>query len=201
MNETPKFNVGQWLPSDQAFYDKWMKQVLKEAEAKENQTLLLPIQRLKDLIESDRYIWNLFQMMFDEVPLKYTKTPIGTPAIHDYKQMLKVLNRIMHKAPDFNTTGLVGFPINAILDYPMATRAGYIAFINPKVNECFRNILDYWGSYLQSPDSTYVLNRSADGWLGDTALQSIAKAGYGQSFKDIFKTPSDNIDDKYGFRS
>ena len=71
MKKDAKFNVGQWLPSDQEFYNNWLKKVLKEAEAEQDQTLLPPVQALKDLIESDRYLWNLFHMMFEEVPAKY----------------------------------------------------------------------------------------------------------------------------------
>ena len=64
MKKDVKFNVGQWLPSDQEFYNTWLKKVLKEAETEQDQTLLPPVQALKDLIESDRYLWNLFHMMF-----------------------------------------------------------------------------------------------------------------------------------------
>lgn len=201
MKQNEKFNVGQWLPSDQEFYNKWMKKVLKEAEEEENQELLPPIQDFKDLIENDHTLWNLFHMMFDEVPLKYKDTPMGTPAIHDYRQMLRTLNRIMHRAPEFNTTGLVGFPINAILDWPMATKAGYVAFMDPRVNEKLRAILDYWGKFLQGPDSTYVLNRSKNGWLSDEALKSMEGAAYGDDFRTIFKTPNDDINNNYGFKS
>ena len=31
MKKDAKFNVGQWLPSDQEFYNNLLKQVLKEA--------------------------------------------------------------------------------------------------------------------------------------------------------------------------
>ena len=201
MKKDAKFNVGQWLPSDQEFYNNWLKKVLKEAEAEQDQTLLPPVQALKDLIESDRYLWNLFHMMFEEVPAKYVETPMDTPAVHNYHQMLRVINRVMHRAPEFNATGLVGFPINAILDYPMATKAGYVAFMDPRVNQKLRDILDYWGRFLQSPDSTYVLNRSKEGWLGDEALKSMCNAAYGENFHDIFACPNNDIDQQYGFKS
>ena len=82
-----------------------------------------PVQALKNLIESDRYLYNVTQMMFDEIPEKYVDTPMGTPQVRNYKQMLLMLNRIIQRALEFNTTGLVGTPINEILDYPMATKA------------------------------------------------------------------------------
>ena len=142
-----------------------------------------PVQALKNLIESDRYLYNVTQMMFEEVPVKYVKTPMNTPAVHNYHQMLRVINRVMHRAPEFN----------AILDYPMATKAGYVAFMDPRVNQKLRDILDYWGKFLQSPDSTYLLNRSQEGWLGDEALKSMCDTAYGKNFHDIFACPNDNM--------
>ncbi len=196
-----RFNVGEWLPSDQEFMDKWMEGVLKEAEAERDQTFLPPVQALKDLIESDTYYWNLFHWMFDEVPLKYTETPTNKPAVHDYMQMLRVMNHVMRKAPEFNETGLVGFPINAILDYPMGTKAGYVAFMDPKVNEKLKGILNYWGKFLETPDSTYVLNQSKDGWLSKPALKAMCDAAYGDDFTTIFACPNNNLDDSFGFKS
>ena len=88
MKKNIQYNVGQWLPSDQEFYNKWLKKVLKEAESEENQKLLPPVQALKNLIESNRYLYNITQMMFDEIPEKYVDTPMGTPQVRNYRQML-----------------------------------------------------------------------------------------------------------------
>ena len=201
MKKNIQYNVGQWLPSDQEFYNKWLKKVLKEAESEENQKLLPPVQALKNLIESDRYLYNVTQMMFDEIPEKYVDTPMGTPQVRNYKQMLLMLNRIIQRAPEFNTTGLVGTPINAILDYPMATKAGYVFFMNPKINEKLRDILNYWGKFLQTPDSTYVLNTSKNGWLSNYALNEMAKVADGDKFTTIFKCASEDREKHLGFTS
>lgn len=56
MSKTIPYNVGKWLPTDQKFFNQWLGKVLKEAESEENQYLLPPVQALKHLIESDRYI-------------------------------------------------------------------------------------------------------------------------------------------------
>ncbi|WP_288551910.1 phosphatidylserine decarboxylase family protein [uncultured Lactobacillus sp.] len=201
MKKNIQYNVGQWLPSDQEFYNKWLKKVLKEAESEENQKLLPPVQALKNLIESNRYLYNITQMMFDEIPEKYVDTPMGTPQVRNYRQMLLMLNRIIQRAPEFNTTGLVGTPINAILDYPMATKAGYVFFMNPKINEKLRDILNYWGKYLQTPASTYVLNTSKNGWLSDYALNEMSKVADGDNFTTIFKCESDDREKHLGFTS
>ena len=75
----------------------------------------------------------------------------------------------------------------------MATKAGYVAFMDPRVNQKLRDILDYWGKFLQSPDSTYLLNRSQEGWLGDEALKSMCDTAYGKNSHDIFACPNDNM--------
>ena len=196
-----KFNVGKWLPSDQEFENKWVKKVYEEAKSEENKKLLPPVQALKELIESNRYIWNLFQMMFDEIPQKDVDTPAGTPQVRDYHELLLVLNRLIQRAPEFNTTGLVGTPINAVLDYSMGTRAGYVLFNDPRVNAKIKNILDYWGRYLQSEESSYVLNTSDKGWLSPYALNEMAKEAGGDNFVDVFAVHSTDVKQKLGYTS
>lgn len=196
-----KFNVGKWLPSDQEFENKWIKKVYEEAKSEENRNLLPPVHALKELIESNHYIWNLLEMMFDEIPQKDVDTPAGTPQVRDYHELLLMLNRIIQRAPEFNTTGLVGTPINAVLDYPMATRAGYVLFNDPRVNARMKDILDYWGRYLQSPASAYVLNTSDKGWLSQYALDEMAKEAGGSDFLDLFAVRSDDVEKKFGYTS
>lgn len=173
----------------------------QRAKSEENKNLLPPVQALKELIESNRYIWNLFQMMFDEIPQKDVDTPAGTPQVRDYHELLLVLNRLIQRAPEFNTTGLVDTPINAVLDYPMGTRAGYVLFNDPRVNAKMKNILDYWGRYLQSEESSYVLNTSDKGWLSPYALNEIAKEAGGDNFVDLFAVRSTDVKQKLGYTS
>ena len=173
----------------------------QRAKSEENKNLLPPVQALKELIESNRYIWNLFQMMFDEIPQKDVDTPAGTPQVRDYHELLLVLNRLIQRAPKFNTTGLVDTPINAVLDYPMGTRAGYVLFNDPRVNAKMKNILDYWGRYLQSEESSYVLNTSDKGWLSPYALNEMAKEAGGDNSADLFAVRSTDVKQKLGYTS
>lgn len=53
--------------------------------------------------------------------------------IWSWEKMILIIDSIMDTAPEFNKTGLVGFPINVILNWPMATPAGFAAFLNDKV--------------------------------------------------------------------
>ncbi len=86
--------------------------------------------------------------------------------------------------PSHEPSGLIGFPINALLDWPMATQAGYHFFANALINQQFKKILDYWAQFLQSPASRYVLNEPVSRldqetlvvpWLGKVAKAEMVK--------------------------
>lgn len=68
-----------------------------------------------------------FVQMFDEIPRKqpYWRDPTGLKQIRDYNHMLQVLNHIVTRAPEWTeaaeSVGMVGVPMCALLDYPMAT--------------------------------------------------------------------------------
>lgn len=165
------YRVGQWLPSDQLFLDQWTAKIVRETEAA-GEPLLPVIQEFKELIEEDPQLYMLFNQMFSQIPhgRSFSKDPTGKPRIKNYIQMLQVMNRILTTAPEFNTTGLVGFPINAVLAWPMGTPAGTSAFLNEKVNRQLKKILNQWAMFLNSPDSRYVLNNDPEkGWFGRDA--------------------------------
>lgn len=165
------YRVGKWLPSDQSFFNEWMAKLV-DGKVSVDEPLLPVIQEFKELIEEDSQLYMLFNQMFDQVPnsTSFSKDPTGKPQIRNYHQMLQVMNRILTMAPEFNTTGLVGFPINAILNWPMGTPAGTSAFLNEKVNRQLKKILNQWAVFLSSANSRYVLNDDPEkGWFGRDA--------------------------------
>ena len=147
------------------------------AEVDSNNSKLLPVvEEFKNLIESDPEIYMLFNQMFEQVPNKapYNNDPSGKPQVRDYKHMLELINHVMTHAPEFNKTGLVGFPINAILDWPMGTPAGSMVFLNDKVNRQLKKILNEWAIFLSSADSRNVLNNDPHaGWFGKDAQEAM----------------------------
>lgn len=160
---TIPYRVGKWLPSDQAILDNWLKKLIEEvdgpdyidadddaAESEDCHKLHPVVQDFKDTVENNAELM-FFHLMFKEV--LFRKDPTGQPQVKNYKQMFRLINAIMTRAPEFNETGLVGFPINAILDWTMATTNGYAAYLNDTVNHQLRKVLDYWGAYLKSPES------------------------------------------------
>jgi phosphatidylserine decarboxylase len=182
MLQKTQFRVGLWLPSDQKVLDRWLAKHIQQAE-QTNGPLHPVIQNFRDFIEADAQVFMWFNQMFEQVPKKppYNLDPTKRPQLRDYRQMLRVLNLIMTEAPEFNETDLVGFPINAILDWSMGTEAGTAAFLNDKVNQQLRSVLNEYARFLGSPDSCSVLNYDArTGWLGEDAMN--AMPGFEQDF-------------------
>ncbi|KAK0209868.1 phosphatidylserine decarboxylase-like protein [Armillaria fumosa] len=132
------------------------------------------IQEFKNLIEQDAEIYMGFHQMLEleQVPTKppYSNDPAGKPQVPDYMTMLTLFNKVLTETPGFEESeyevGLVGFPINAILDWPMGTPAGFTTFINPKVNAQFKKMFGVWAFFLTSTESRYVLITDASCWFG-----------------------------------
>jgi len=171
----PPYRVGKWLPSDQNVLDQWLDDLINTVDF-HPQPFHPAVLEFKDLIESDAQIYMFFHQMFEELPrsAQFRETPMCAPQVRDYRHMLELINAIMTTAPTFNKTGLVGFPINAVLDWPMGTPGGFAAFLNDKVNAQFKKILNYWATFLGSPDSCYVLNKDPkSGWFGRDAMAAM----------------------------
>lgn len=212
------YRVGEWLPSDHAILENWLQKLIEEVDGYSDQATdheevdaaefeehghtvykvpLHPvIEDFKQLIENDAEINMLFHQMFSQVPKKspYNKSPTGKPQVRHYQQMLRLINAVLTKAPEFNETGLVGFPINAILDWSMGTTGGFAAFLNAKVNSHLKKVLNEWGSFLKSSDSCYVLtDHPRKGWFGEDAMKKMP--GFAVKFKCDPQKPH------YGFTS
>lgn len=193
------YRVGNWLPSDQAVLDTWLKKLIEEVDgpdyvdAPEDEKNLHPVvKEFQNAVENDAKLMMFFTQMFEEVP--FPDDPTGQPQVKDYKQMFRLINAIMTRAPEYNDTGLVGFPINAILDWTMATRNGCAAYLNDIVNLHFKRVLDHWGWFLKSSDSCYVLSDDPKkGWFGEDAMKKMP------NFKEEFKC--DPTKPHYGFKS
>lgn len=180
--EHVKYRVGKWLPSDKNFLTNW---VAKKVEVAKTQTGALSpsVAALRDAIYADPILYMSFTSMYDDIPQGYNDQ------VKDFETMLQVINLVLNEAPCYSVIedqiGLVGFPINAILDWAMGTTGGYLAFTNATVNQKLQAILDDWKNFLASQDSQYVLtdgpifSRLPDytnpvGWFSPEALEAIA---------------------------
>ena len=105
------------------------------------------------MIETDPVLFMYFTQMFGEQSRMRPPAGSGDIKVKDcFRQMLAVINHVLTTAPTYNDTGMVGFPINAILDFPMITPAGLAAFAAPKVNDMLRKVLAVWTQFLDSED-------------------------------------------------
>lgn len=164
--------LGGWLPCDPDALNRWLAKTIGEAEAK-RATLHPVMEEFRHMIESDPVMYMNFTLMFEQQPVFPPPPGSGDVKLENYHQMLRVINHVLTTAPDYNTTEMVGFPINAILDFPMITPAGLSAFTMEKVNAMFRKVLAVWTKFLDSADSRYVLNDSPTGWLSPSARKAI----------------------------
>jgi phosphatidylserine decarboxylase len=173
MTATAPFRVGGWLPSDQAILGQWVGDLVAKVEGEGEQPLLPVVEEFRQLIEDDPEVYMLFRFMLTQVP--HHKSAAYEPQVKTVEQLLGLFSYVMTHAPEYNDTGLVGCPINAILDWAMGTRAGFAAFLNDRVNNQLKKLLNEWGVFLKSADSAAVLNDTSLGWLGPDALAQMPR--------------------------
>jgi phosphatidylserine decarboxylase len=170
--------VGAWLRADQQALQQQVQQHASSGVAMQDtsRTWFPVVQEFKELIESDPELYMLFIQMFEQIPRSpsFLNDPTGNPQVRNYLDMLHLINQNLTRAPEFNKTDLVGFPINAIVNWAMGTPAGTSAFLNPKVNQQLKKILAQWAVFLKSADSRTVLNKHPEkGWFGRDAMQAM----------------------------
>ncbi|KAH7232776.1 phosphatidylserine decarboxylase-domain-containing protein [Fusarium tricinctum] len=202
---------GLWLPRNKEIILQWVGQKVKQARAQD-----LPmnpnVQAFADFVKGNTILSSLAELQFTEVPADYHNgnDPVGDPQIRDFNTFILVLNRIIVTGPEFfsvedpDAMGLIGFPINAVLDWPMGTKAGWTFWYFPEVNRQFQPILQDFEKYLASPASKAIL-AAPSGWLGATAQAMIVdKAnldGKQRTFTEIFKCPDPSDTTYLGFES
>lgn len=223
--KTTRIRRGGWLPYDLSRIDSWIRELKQRAE--ENpRDLIAPIQSFKDMVYQDPVLSGNVNSMFADAWVQRKKTPLGTPEVRSFDEFLVLLNQIMHEAPEYTVCpddkdpmdpcGLVGFPINALLNWPMGTAWGYDVFSNQLVHQQFKKILAHWSAFLITPESRYVLVESHThrvpkvlAWLSEPAKREMVEVACqatenaddceSKSFSDIFVCNPD--DQYYGFHS
>ncbi|KAG8909798.1 hypothetical protein FRC00_009419, partial [Tulasnella sp. 408] len=173
--ETPRRRIGSWLPDDHRVVRGYVREKVAQANISPVAMLVAPVQQFSEIIYGDPILLMLANQMLVEVPTTppYDSDVIGNPAIRDLDVLLQTINLIVQEPPAFvkgaNDYEFVGFPINAILNWPMSTKSGMMFFGNPVVNAALKQVLSYWATFLASPASTTTLTTSPDGWFGPAA--------------------------------
>ncbi|WVQ95753.1 phosphatidylserine decarboxylase [Kwoniella sp. CBS 9459] len=202
--------TGSWRSQDRRHHHKFLNNTVKHVD--ENPKPLHPVlKEFKELVENSTRLSMLFQLMFEQVPdnKEYLKDPAGeNNQVRDFEHLLQLLNHVITTAPGWtdagHKAGLVGVPVNALLDWPMGTSAGFCVFQDPEVNAILKKVLNVWGEFLTSPESGAVLNDGKTGWFGPTGLASLEEvankaSGTEFKFKDMFHC--DPSAEHYGYKS
>lgn len=218
-------HLGGWLPRDPREVERWI-QKLKKIATESPRPLIPPVAEFQQMVYSDPVLYANVQGMFAEAYWLKKNTPLGwEPEPQTFEDFIVLLNAIMFTAPEAfqsgrgrnqQPAGMIGFPINALLDWPMATVFGYDVFSNSLVNQQFKKILGYWSKFLVTKESRYVLIQNdpesdAIAWLSPKAqkeMVTVARSALGAgrnpippgaTFADIFNcNPRDKY---YGFQS
>ncbi|KAF9499322.1 hypothetical protein BDN71DRAFT_1441915 [Pleurotus eryngii] len=195
---------GGWMPQNRRVLRSWIARKLVQAgDPIANSTNWHSvIQDFRRLIEEVPEIYKGFHEMFTQIPPEYENDPTGKPQVKDYMSMLNLFDVIISEAPEWHydpenpmANDLVGFPINAVLDWPMGTDAGYAMFISPTVNAQFKKMFDVWSTYLTSYASTAVLSDAENGWFSPSALGQLP------NFVETYICDPDDPSGHYGFTS
>lgn len=177
--------AGSWMPSTPqataAFLDRLRGKVeqkrlmLAPGEEKKYKPV---VEKFKTLINTDAVIRMYLKQMIDQVPGYYREPDSPGFYLKSIEEMLDLLNVILHQAPEYNDTELVGFPVNTILDWTMGMPAGFALFRLDKLNEMLREYLGVWCDFLNNEKSLYVLNDSENGWKSEAAQNKLNMSQY-----------------------
>ncbi|KAK8850325.1 hypothetical protein IAR55_004242 [Kwoniella newhampshirensis] len=175
--------TGEWNSQDKRHHHKFLNDTVEYVD--QNPKPLDPVLKdFKDMVEKDTRLYMLFQQMFQQIPdnKEHLKDPSGDNSqVRDFDHLLTLMNHVISTAPAWtdpgHKVGLVGVPVNALLDWPMGTTAGFCAFQDPAVNKHMKKILDVWGKYLTSSESAQVLGNGKTDWFGSTGLSSLEDVG------------------------
>lgn len=175
-------SLGHWLPRNRQVIADWTHKQAKAARtAREAKDVLDPsLQAFKHLVDGSETLRQLANSMFTEASTHYPQDPEGNCAIQSFDEFLHATNIIIQSGPQWFDTqqpdtamGLIGFPINALLDWPMGTTSGYEFWITPEVNVAMGNVLKTWGRFLASSESVDCLDKQT-GWLSQDARSKLA---------------------------
>lgn len=169
--------IGRWLPPHHHM-EGWIAQLVKETEQKVEQyqqgtiSLSPAITKLHDAILNDPVLRMYFEEMIVQPVIGKPYTKPSSP-FKSISELMVAMDCAVKEGPRYDDTVLVGCPLNAVLDYCMATPAGFAAFRDQRVNDFIKDILKEWCDFLSSPSSCAVLDKSKTGWLSDHAVSTI----------------------------
>lgn len=159
--------MGFWVPNRVWATAKYLVPLRQAIEAEKQAGTLAPLlPELKDFkawvtAHSPYRMWvnsmieqaNAFIVGLDEATREEISGDGDAVWIDGYDSFFEVLNVIVTTSPSFNTTAMVGTPMNGFLAVAMATEAGLALFHDATFNGQFKNVLNAWNTFLKSSAS------------------------------------------------
>ena len=156
---------GGWMP-EQDDLESWLEGHRERVETKGEQAVLHPvIDEFQELIDGDPVVRMYLNQMIEQVP---STRPYRKRHLESVEQMLRLINELLTMAPEFGEDSMVATPLNAILDWPMGTPAGFATFRDPRVNAMLKKILGAWSAW----PSTSTTHRTSTGALPRGTISS-----------------------------
>ncbi|MCU1472006.1 phosphatidylserine decarboxylase family protein [Amnibacterium sp.] len=178
-----------WLPPSQDDLEAWLSGHRERTEAHGEDTPLHPVLvEFQQLMDTDPIVRMYVTQMVEQVP---TGKQYKERHVKDVPQLLRLINEVLTMTPEFSVGGMVSTPLAGILDWTLATPAGFAAYRDPRINAMLKKILNAWAEYLNSPDSLSALNRSETGWMSPEAERAVGMSDYAH----------DPDDEHWGFTS
>ncbi|KAF7367587.1 Phosphatidylserine decarboxylase [Mycena sanguinolenta] len=181
------FHYGAWLSHSRAAYKKFFSQLTGKVSlhwANKASTHTPAVTEFAKAINNPSDCEPKMIDLFNEIFVQAApqNQVVSFAAVKDFDSLLYLLDIIIVQPPSFivshdsdgNPTGQpVGVPIHLIFDLLSNTAAGYDLFRRPAFNSAMKNLLNSWGAYLQTPDSTKTLTDADGGWFSKAGLEAL----------------------------
>ncbi len=179
--------MGFWVPNRVWATAKYLIPLRKAIAAKKAAGELTPmrpkLQEFKNWI-SDHSVYRMWvNSMISQANTFVASNPEDILAIiedgdafwiADYDSFFELLNEIITTSPSFNTTTMVGTPMNGLLAVSMATEAGLALFHDTRFNMEFKVVLNDWNTFLKSSASLDKLDindpEKEGSWISKCAI-------------------------------
>jgi phosphatidylserine decarboxylase len=163
-----KKRLGGWLPVNEAMLVAYRSNLSEHVQT-QNVPLLPEVKNLQSLINNDPILRMNFTMAIEQATEEGHELGYST-----IDELIQLINGVMTMAPSFDTSALVGCPLNAILDWIMCVPSGFEAFRSPELNIQLKKVLNTWGDFLSSEAScTYLNTTPPKGWFCPKAFETI----------------------------
>lgn len=158
-----------WLPRRDEDLERWIDGHRERASARSG-PMHPVVERLRAELDADPVLRMGVTRMVDQVP---HGRQYRTRHVHDVDELLHLVDAVLTAAPEYGDSTMVMLPLAAVLDWTMATPAGYAVYHDPRMNRWLSDLLQVWSEFLSGPESRYVLDDSPAGWLSPAALAAI----------------------------